>query len=246
MIHLYDGRRRPDQPQRDLRRGRHRRRDRPVRGTQPHDAAAGKRGKPSRRTLLGYFAARDWDAMAEILADDISHRRSPSGGERRGPARSGCRDRKHAGRRRRRSREHDVDRHRDPRRAPRPHSCPFVGPRLRPEEFQIEMLGIVEIDADERIAAVVLFDARRLRRRLRGTRRPIPRRRSGRPRAHLVGHCGSLRRAQPARIPATTPDSVYIDHRPLVAIESGDLAAYLVPHGTSRRTSTSTSRRCIG
>ena len=35
-------------------------------------AAAGKRGKPSSRTLLSaVFAARDWDAMAEMLADDI-------------------------------------------------------------------------------------------------------------------------------------------------------------------------------
>ena len=35
-------------------------------------AAAGKRRKPSGRALLAHFAARDWDAMAEILADDVS------------------------------------------------------------------------------------------------------------------------------------------------------------------------------
>ena len=76
-----------------------------------------------------YFAARDWDAMAEILADDYLQRRSSSGGGRGRPTRSGCRDREHAGDRRRRGHEHDVDRHCDPRRAPRPQSCPLLGPR---------------------------------------------------------------------------------------------------------------------
>ena len=42
---------------------------------------------------------------------------------------------------------------------------------------------------------------RRHRRRLRRTRRPVPRRRSGRPRAHVVGHRSWLRRVQPARTP---------------------------------------------
>ena len=31
----------------------------------PHSAAPGKRGKPSDERFLAYFAARDWDAMAE-------------------------------------------------------------------------------------------------------------------------------------------------------------------------------------
>ena len=48
-----DGRRRPDQPLRALRRGRPRRRARALRRTQPAGAAAGKRGKPSGRALLG-------------------------------------------------------------------------------------------------------------------------------------------------------------------------------------------------
>ena len=53
---------------------------------------------------LAHFAARDWDAMAEMLADDISHGRSSSRRERRGPTRSRCRDREHARDRRRRDR----------------------------------------------------------------------------------------------------------------------------------------------
>ena len=43
-----------------------------------------------------YFAARDWDAMAEMLADDIA----PTivvGWWARDPTRSGCRNREHAG-----------------------------------------------------------------------------------------------------------------------------------------------------
>ena len=54
--------------------------------------------------------------------------------------------------------------------------------------------------------------SRRHRRRLRGTRRPIPRRRSGRPRAHMVGHHTGLCRVQSARIAPTTPD--WVERRP--------------------------------
>ena len=62
----------------------------------------------------------------------------------------------------------------------------------RPEAFHTEVLGIVEIDADERIVASRHVRPRRHRRRLRGTRCPLPRRRSGRPRAHMVGHRSGL------------------------------------------------------
>ena len=79
--------------------------------------------------FVAYFAARDWDAMAEMLADDIFNGRSPSGGECRDPTRSRCPNRGHARRRRHRGRIIDGDRHRDPRGAPRPHSCPLSGPR---------------------------------------------------------------------------------------------------------------------
>ena len=50
--------------------------------------------------FCAYFAARDWDAIAEILADDVFQRRSSSGRERRGPTRPRCRDREHASDRR--------------------------------------------------------------------------------------------------------------------------------------------------
>ena len=106
-----------------------------------------------------YFAARDWDAMAEILADDIcddDRRRVVNAGIRRG--REAEID-EHAGSRRSRGHEHHVGRHCDPRGAPR-RSCRirFSGRDQRPEAFHTELLSIVEIDADERIAAIVMFD----------------------------------------------------------------------------------------
>ena len=158
------------------------------------------------------FAARDWDAMAEMLADDIYHddrRRVVGAGIRR----PGCRDREHAGDRRPRA---SRMRHRPssrPAGSASPSPYPLLGPDQRPEAFHIEILDIVEIDADNRIAATYRVRPRRLRRRLRGARRPLPRGRSGRPRAHVVSHRGRLRRAQPARTPATTSDWVNVDHR---------------------------------
>ena len=52
--------------------------------------------------------------------------------------------------------EHNVDRHRDPRRTPRPRRVPSRA--TKGEAFQPEVLVIVEIDADERIVARVAFD----------------------------------------------------------------------------------------
>ena len=208
-----DGRRRHDQPLRDLRRGRPRRRAREVRSAQPAGTAAGKRGKPSVpsaswRTSRPATGMR----MAKILADDISaddRRRVVNAGIRHG---RDAEIAKPAGGRRPRDHEHDVRRHRDPWRAPRPQSCRSSGRDQRPEAFHTEVLGVVEIDADNG-SRHRRVRPRRLRRRHRGTRRPIPRRRSGRPRAHMVGH---RRRAYAAlnrrELPATTPDCG--EHRP--------------------------------
>ena len=94
-------------------------------------------------------------------------------------------------------RECDINGHCDPRQSASPYVITDFRDRdQRPDAFRIEMLAVVEIDADERMAAVVVFDARRLRRRHRGARRPIPRRRSGRPFRDLVGNCRGIRRAQ--------------------------------------------------
>ena len=159
-----------------------------------------------------FFAARDWDAMAEMLADDTAT------DDRRPVVNAGIRHGRdaviadHAGGRRCRGQEHDVARHRDPRRAPRPQSLPLLG--ARPAARGVPHRGARhhrdrhrQSDRGSRHVR-----PRRHRRRLRGTRRPIPRRRSGRPRAHMVRHRGGYRRAQPARTPRD--DTGLGEHRP--------------------------------
>ena len=140
---------------------------------------------------------------------------------------------------------HDVDRHCDPRRAPRPHPCPLLGSRSRPGAFLSRCSIVFEINADERIVERSSVRPRRHRRRLRGTRCPLPRRRSGRPRAHVVGHRGCVRGVQPAR--TSRDDTGLGHHRPPAArnVDASDLTASR-RFGTSRRTSASTSKRCIG
>jgi hypothetical protein len=95
----------------------------------------------------------------------------------------------------------------------------------RPEEFYSEVLLVVEIDTDERIAARVMFepddfdaaitelDARYL---------------AGEAAAHadtwsVIAEAHARFNRQ--ELPPTTPDPVYIDHRPVVSIEASHLAA---------------------
>ena len=54
--------------------------------------------------------------------------------------------------------EYCVDRHCDPRRAPRLCRTRFSSRDQRTEAFDIELLNVVEIDADDRISACVMFD----------------------------------------------------------------------------------------
>ena len=199
---------------RGIRRGRPRRRAREVRraAADRHRVWKTRQAKwlsASWRTI----AARDWDAMAEILADDFSsddRRRVVGAGVRHG------RDAEIANMRaiaESVDRERDVDRHGDPRGAPCPLRGRFSGRDQGPEAFVTEVLGIVEINADERIVAVVMFDpddidaafaeldarylageAARTRTRGRSSRR--------------------LRRAQPARAPAI--NTGLGEHRPPV------------------------------
>ena len=58
---------------------------------------------------------------------------------------------------------------------------------------------------------------------------------------------GGLRRDQPTRTAATTPDWVNIDHRRETAIAPGDLIAYIrAAWDLDARPQRSTSRPCIG
>ena len=129
-----------------------------------------------------------------------------------------------------------------------PSLVPVLQQRARgPESSTSSCCSIAEIDADERIVGAGRVRPRRHRCRLRRTRRPIPRRRSGRPRAHVVGHLSGLRRTQPARTPSVDTGLGDIDHRPRRFRSRRLIWPHpSVPHGTSRRTSTFTSRRCIG
>ena len=52
----------------------------------------------------------------------------------------------------------ELDRHRHPRGAPRAHSCPLLGRRPAARGVRPRVLSIVEIDADDRIAARITFD----------------------------------------------------------------------------------------
>ena len=103
----------------------------------------------------------------------------------------------------------------------------FTGETTRPEAFRTEVLGIVEIDTDERIAARVCsttttveaafaeLDARYL---------------AGEAAAHA--HTWSLIARNYAafnrhEFPPAAPDWVTIDHRRGTSFEPGDLAAYI-------------------
>ena len=165
-------------------------------------------------------------------------RRSSSGGERRRPTRSGCRDREHAGVCRGWGPEHNVDRHRDPRGAPRPHSCLFVGPRPG-SDSSTPRLSVIEIDADNRISAHIVFDPDDIDAAFEEL---DARYLAGEAAAHshtwsfIAGIYAALNRRE---LPATTPDWVNIDHRRGKPVAPGDLIASLVPRGTSRRISLS-------
>nr|WP_232065058.1 BTAD domain-containing putative transcriptional regulator [Mycobacterium cookii] len=96
-----------------------------------------------------------------------------------------------------------------------------------PESIQNEALNIVEIDADERIAAVVMFDVDDIDAAIAEL---DARYLAGEAAAHALTWA-RVTRAYAAlnrrELPATTRDWVNIDHRRLAPIADGDLGAYL-------------------
>ena len=162
--------------------------------------------------LEAYFAARDWDAIAEILADDTyadDRRRVVNSGTRHG------RDAEIASMRAIAevgTQKNQVDRDCDPRRTPCPLSYPLVRaqPGTRSVPYRRTHHPRDRRGRPDRGAHRVR--PRRHRRRLRGARRPIPRRRSRRALAHVVSHHAGLRRAQPAR--TSRDDAGLGEHRP--------------------------------
>ena len=104
------------------------------------------------------FSARDWDRMRELLADDYcgdDRRRVVGNGIRHG---RDAHDQTIKDCRRPRGNKPDVKGRSDPWRAPRPHSCGVLRRDEKPETFGVDVLQLVEIDADQRIMALLAFD----------------------------------------------------------------------------------------
>ena len=224
MIQLDDGRRRSDQPLRTIRRGRHRCRARPVRRTAPAGGTAGKCRKPRWSVISPHFAARDWDAMAEMLAEDFctaDRRRVVNAGVVRGRDVEMANLRAIA----------DVGIEEITSTAIATRGERLVLNRTSfsvpdwPDELNHEVIDLVEITADNRGSVHVVFDPDDIdaafdeldARYLAGEAAEY---------AHtwsviIHGHAAFNRR----EYPATTPDWVNLDHRRGRAFAPGDLFA---------------------
>ena len=171
-----------------------------------------------------YFAARDWDAIAEIVADDIStddRRRVVNAGLRQG-------------------RDATIESFRWAADLGVTHatSDPIAtrGERLvltraryshsddQPQPFDVDLLHIVEINADERIGAVVIFDLEDFEAAIAEL---DARYLAGEAAAHartwsviMQGYAALNRR----ELPPTTPDWVNIDHRRGTSIAPGGIS----------------------
>jgi DNA-binding SARP family transcriptional activator len=172
-----------------------------------------------------YFAARDWAAMGEILADDISaddRRRVVNAGIRHG------RDAKIADMRA--TADLGTKNGTSTVIAIRGQRLALVRIRLsgrdqRPDAFHTEMLGIAEINADQRMAACVLFDVDDIdaafaeldARYIAGEGAAYARTWSVVAEAYAA-----LNRRE---LPATTPDWVNIDHQQVTTVAPGDFIA---------------------
>ena len=176
---------------------------------------------------LAHFARREWDALAETLADDISlddRRRVVGAGLRHGRhaevaalqagADSGLTNI-----------SADVVATRGERLALT--RSRVSGRDQGPEAFHVEMLGVAEINADERIVARVMFDTDDIdaafaeldARYLAGEAAAYSRTWS-----LIAAAYAALDRHE---LPATTPDWVNIDHRRGTAFARGDMTAFI-------------------
>ena len=126
-------------------------------------------------------------------------------------------------------------RHCYPRRAPCPRACPLLGSRHEPGAFSREVLHVVEIDAENEAAAVLVFDLEDIdaafdeldARYLAGEAADHARTWSVIARASR--HSTDTNSSRP------TQDYMNIDHRRTTTFAPGDLSPYLTPPGTSRQ-----------
>lgn len=193
----------------------------------PHERPLENTASQVAERLLEKFAASDWDAIAEMFADDFS------GEDRRPVVGAGIR--------------HDRDLEIASIRAGADlggtsMTSPVIatrGERLiltrtrhsgrdhAPEAFRIDVLAVVEIDADERIVARIVFDPNDFDAAIAELDA-----------RYLVGEAAAhahtwsvIMRAYAAvkrhELPAWTPDSVNIDHRRATAFAPGELTPYL-------------------
>jgi hypothetical protein len=102
----------------------------------------------------------------------------------------------------------------------------FSGSDQRPDAFRVEMLVVVEIDAEERMAAVVVFDADEIEAAIAELdARYLAGEAADHARTWSVVSSGfaSISRYE---LPPTTPDCVSIDHRRMAAFGPGELNEY--------------------
>ena len=176
--------------------------------------------------LQDYFLARDWDSLTETLAEDHY------GDDRRSVVNAG------------------IQRGRDAElaslqatadmgvtsltitsiaiRGDRLALCRTRGTTSGPDAFYAELLRIVEINADNQMAARIVFDLDDVDAAFEELDSALRRRRSGRPLANVVGYRAEQRRVQPSRTPfggsglgdtSTTAEGQ--------SFEPGDLTAYI-------------------
>ena len=177
--------------------------------------------------LIAYFNAHDWDAMAETMAHDFSSE------DRRHVVNAGLtQGREVAIANFRATAELGVTLDRSDVVATRGERlvlsrAQWSGPDRRPDAFHSEVLNVVEIDTDERIAAHVLFEADDFD---AAFEQLDARYLAGEAAAHahtwsvVAGAYAALNRHE---LPQTTPDWVDIDRRRLVKIEAGGMKDYL-------------------
>jgi hypothetical protein len=177
--------------------------------------------------IMAHFAARDWDAVREILAEDIStedRRRVVNAGRRQG--RDAVISEISA------IAEVGITKLTSEIIATRGgHLCLSRGrgseADQRPDAFRTDLLDIVEVDADERVVARVVFDIDDIDAAFEEL---DARYLAGEAAAHartwsvIARSYAALNRGEP---PATTQDWVNIDHRLRATIDAGDLTAYL-------------------
>ena len=192
------------------------------------------------------LAARDWDAMAEILAEGFcseDRRRVVNSGMRLGRD-VGVKDLQAAVDVIGITYLSSVDR--DPWGAARTQSVPVSATTRGHQAVQFEVLQVTEIDSDERIVAVVTLDGDDID----AAFKELDAR-------YLAGDAAaysqtwsviaeSFAAVNRHEVPRTAPGWAMVDHRPIATFEAGDLAAFLDATWDLTTRSASTSRPYIG